>query len=774
MEVDTKESERGMGHEIDLEGFVTAIPAPIDLEGVETAIPAPIDLGRELPADVMPLPKPTSFFRQLYWTIYKNILLISRRPIMLFLMLFSSIISVLLAWAAGPNSDDPLPEFDDCGAVPIKTEYEMNQEQDYSDIKESLNDSWRNGLPVAVLSLGPFVQAVCAFLIVQSEIEKKLLGVLRVLGVRESVYWLSWYAPFFLSSLINSLLAAGIAKALPVHVFQAVYFGGIFDSLFFLQLALVAASFFLAALCGSLKRLLSFVVAVMILAVFVPALMISLQMFSYNSSGPPGLFWMNRNTTDAYASFIYGYELNPDLEYNDTGFYEVLNVSFVECENPIINEEQGTSFKTYEDVAANVQSDDIFLGCYKAAGFSTLRWNPNDSLESFGLASLYLVPYFHFTTMYSNFLGFTGMPDRTFTAEQAVASPEDLAVASSPTPMNEDNAHGYSLFAQGSTLMTKDTPSTSYSRGNREWEAWMEKQNGKGWDDEDYYTNIYTNIEYPHVCPNNVVNGSNFCMNSSCQYVPDSVASPGSPSTYDMLGYQVSLIVIYLLLASYWMQVFPAGNGARKSFYFFLVPSYWCGFERKNRGDENSPCIEMNNISKKFGSFQAVNNLTLKLRGGEVTALLGQNGAGKSTVINILSCEMPMTSGEVSVFGKSVVDPFAVRQLIGVCKQDDYLWPDLSAKEHLDIFGGLRGLDRKAHDTIVQKWLESVDLTVVKDKFSEAFSGGMKRRLSVALATIGDRPFVILDEPTTGMVSCLFFTSYAILPTTSNNHSCPI
>jgi len=91
--------------------------------------------------------------------------------------------------------------------------------------------------------------------------------------------------------------------------------------------------------------------------------------------------------------------------------------------------------------------------------------------------------------------------------------------------------------------------------------------------------------------------------------------------------------------------------------------------------------------------------------------------------------------------------------MIGVCKQDDYLWPDLSAREHLDIFAGLRGVDRNVHDAMVQKWLESVDLAVVQHKFSAAFSGGMKRRLSVALSTIGDRPFLILDEPTTGMVS---------------------
>jgi ABC-type multidrug transport system ATPase subunit len=84
------------------------------------------------------------------------------------------------------------------------------------------------------------------------------------------------------------------------------------------------------------------------------------------------------------------------------------------------------------------------------------------------------------------------------------------------------------------------------------------------------------------------------------------------------------------------------------------------------------------------------------------------------------------------------------------CFPDDYLWPDLTAKEHLELFAGLRGVKPAEQEEIVQKWLESVDLADVQLQYSSAYSGGMKRRLSVALATIGDRPLVILDEPTTG------------------------
>lgn len=121
-------------------------------------------------------------------------------------------------------------------------------------------------------------------------------------------------------------------------------------------------------------------------------------------------------------------------------------------------------------------------------------------------------------------------------------------------------------------------------------------------------------------------------------------------------------------------------------------------------------------------------------------------GAGKSTLSSILSCELNASSGEASIFGFDIRrHQFDVRCLIGLCKQDDFLYPDLSAKEHLDIFAGLRGVNTESHESVVQKWLTSVDLMNDQHKFSKDFSGGMKRRLSVALSTVGDRPFIILD-----------------------------
>lgn len=118
---------------------------------------------------------------------------------------------------------------------------------------------------------------------------------------------------------------------------------------------------------------------------------------------------------------------------------------------------------------------------------------------------------------------------------------------------------------------------------------------------------------------------------------------------------------------------------------------------------------------------------------------------------NVLTCETLPTEGDINVFGYSVKkEPDAIQQMVGVCKQDDYLWPSLTAKEHLDIFAGLRGVHADCHAETVQKWLQSVDLETFQVQFSSEFSGGMKRRLSLALATIGGRPLIVLDEPTTG------------------------
>jgi ABC-type multidrug transport system ATPase subunit len=102
----------------------------------------------------------------------------------------------------------------------------------------------------------------------------------------------------------------------------------------------------------------------------------------------------------------------------------------------------------------------------------------------------------------------------------------------------------------------------------------------------------------------------------------------------------------------------------------------------------------------------------------------------------MLCCEENPSGGEILVFGESAVSqPHCVRSVLGECKQDDYLYPKLTAREHLELFASIRGADKQELDTDVQSWLESVDLDIVQDNYTSTFSGGMKRRLSVSIDT---------------------------------------
>ena len=139
-------------------------------------------------------------------------------------------------------------------------------------------------------------------------------------------------------------------------------------------------------------------------------------------------------------------------------------------------------------------------------------------------------------------------------------------------------------------------------------------------------------------------------------------------------------------------------------------------------------------------------------------ALLGQNGAGKSTSMNILSGLTPSTSGDALVYGFSVKSQMhEIEKIMGVCPQHDILFNDLTAKEHIDLYGGLKGLTQEEIDKVCEERLSAVKLWKVRDQRSAAYSGGMKRRLSMVISTIGEPKIVYLDEPTTGISKLLVF-----------------
>jgi len=164
------------------------------------------------------------------------------------------------------------------------------------------------------------------------------------------------------------------------------------------------------------------------------------------------------------------------------------------------------------------------------------------------------------------------------------------------------------------------------------------------------------------------------------------------------------------------------------------------------------------NLEKYFNKWlcipkvHAVQGLSLSVEKGQVFALLGHNGAGKTTTINILTGLIKPTKGDCIIHGYSLLHNLpAVQKLIGVCPQHDVLWQELTPTEHLQIFADLKGVPRSEQAPMIQARLNDVLLWDVKDKEAGKFSGGMKRRLSVAISAVGDPRIIYMDEPTTGL-----------------------
>ncbi|GBF94154.1 ABC transporter A family [Raphidocelis subcapitata] len=150
----------------------------------------------------------------------------------------------------------------------------------------------------------------------------------------------------------------------------------------------------------------------------------------------------------------------------------------------------------------------------------------------------------------------------------------------------------------------------------------------------------------------------------------------------------------------------------------------------------------------------AVRQLNLAIERGECFGLLGPNGAGKSTSINMMVGLLEPTHGTALIGGYDIrTDMAAIYTLMGVCPQHDLLWETLTGREHLLFYGRLKGLEGKALVEAVESGLRGVNLwnNGVADKQARAYSGGMKRRLSVAISFVGDPLVVYLDEPSTGL-----------------------
>ena len=235
----------------------------------------------------------------------------------------------------------------------------------------------------------------------------------------------------------------------------------------------------------------------------------------------------------------------------------------------------------------------------------------------------------------------------------------------------------------------------------------------------------------------------------------------------------------------YFDKIWPSEYGTHEPWYFLLNPFYWkkvFGYGTQNKtyvpianetmteNDnvepasenlmsqlEDKSCVDIRNLRKSFLTPQgvekvAVDGLNLTMFKGQITALLGHNGAGKTTAIAMLTGLIGADGGTAIIEGLDINEDMPeIRKNMGVCPQHDVLFPELTVEEHLNMFAMFKGVKGKDLPEAVNSMIASVGLTEKRDAPSRTLSGGQKRKLSVGIAFIGGSRIVFLDEPTSGM-----------------------
>ena len=162
------------------------------------------------------------------------------------------------------------------------------------------------------------------------------------------------------------------------------------------------------------------------------------------------------------------------------------------------------------------------------------------------------------------------------------------------------------------------------------------------------------------------------------------------------------------------------------------------------------PVLSARDIVQRFGDQEVLHGVSLSVERGEVLGLLGPSGAGKTTFVNILAGVAEPVSGEVTAFGERMPALRLMRRM-GYMAQSDALYTDLTAAENLAFFGAIYGLSGPSLKTAGEKALATARLTVEPRKLARDYSGGMRRRLSLATALLHQPELLILDEPTIGL-----------------------
>jgi len=162
--------------------------------------------------------------------------------------------------------------------------------------------------------------------------------------------------------------------------------------------------------------------------------------------------------------------------------------------------------------------------------------------------------------------------------------------------------------------------------------------------------------------------------------------------------------------------------------------------------------IKTTALTKRYGELTAVDSLELSIHEGETFALLGVNGAGKTTAIKMLSCLIRLTSGNAEVMGHDILtESLAVKELINVSPQETAVAPNLTVRENLELICSLYGHSKAASHEKTSRMIADFNLGSVEKKRAATLSGGWMRRLSIAMALITEPKILFLDEPTLGL-----------------------
>uniref|UniRef100_A0A4W3GUN1 ATP-binding cassette sub-family A member 1-like n=1 Tax=Callorhinchus milii TaxID=7868 RepID=A0A4W3GUN1_CALMI len=238
---------------------------------------------------------------------------------------------------------------------------------------------------------------------------------------------------------------------------------------------------------------------------------------------------------------------------------------------------------------------------------------------------------------------------------------------------------------------------------------------------------------------------------------------------------------IYWLLVLYIEAVFPGQYGIPKPWYFLVTKSYWCGSSSQNKeeltfqGKQDEGRFSISNIYNVFiepqphnlklgisiqnlvkiyktGKKIAVDGLSVNFYEGQITSFLGHNGAGKTTTMSILTGLFPPSSGTAFIYGSDIRTAIdSIRKDIGFCPQYNVLFDQLTVEEHIYFYACLKECSSKEVEEEIDRMINDVGLPNKRKDLVKNLSGGMQRKLSVAIAFVGGSKTVILDEPTAGV-----------------------